>query len=375
MLGVGGTYPRYADTGHLVFAREDSLWAMSFDAGKREVTGTPVPMMEDVSVVSISGAAQFDLTDTGSLLYMPGGTSLDTTVLVWVDRDGNEELLQAPARSYRDPAISPDGTRIAVTVAEENIDVYLWDIAQQTLSRFTFSDSSDVSPVWSPDGSRVAFSSTRPDGSGLFAKAAAGTGVVERLAETAQQSRAMSWSPDNRLAFYAQGQGQMGVVPLDAEGAAPDILDPGDGREIRPALSPDGRWLAYEAEEAGQFNVVIRPFPIAGDAQWQVSAGGGSEPRWGPDGKELFFLGTGGMTVVQIETKPSFSHSPPQALFALSPYRIAPFGGRYDISPDGTHFLMLKAEGLAAGDDIGSPGLVIVLDWFDELARSVPGGR
>ncbi len=372
MLGVGGTYPRYADTGHLVFAREASLWAVSFDAGKREVTGTPVPVMEDVSVVSISGAAQFDLADTGSLLYMPGGTTAVTNVLVWVDRDGNEEILQAQARSYRHPAISPDGNRIAVTVSEENSDVYLWEIARQTLSRFTFSDSLDGTAVWSPDSSRLAFSSGR-DGSGLFVKAADGTGEVVRLAETATFSSVMSWSEDDRLAFFAQGQ--IGVVALDAEGATLDILDLGDGRETRPALSPDGRWLAYEAEEAGEWNVVVRPFPIVGDAQWQVSVGWGYEPHWGHDGKELFFMGPGGMTVVQIETQPSFSHSSPQALFSLSPYRIPNVARRYDVSPDGTRFLLLKAEGMAAGDDTDSPGLVIVLDWLDELARSVPGGR
>ena len=381
LLGVGGTYPRYAHTGHLIFARASSLWAVAFDADARQVIGDPVPVLEGVSVVATSGAAQFELTDTGSLLYMPSrGESAEGHAMVWVDRDGNEEPLPAPMRVYRDPAISPDGTKIAVTIDEENNDVYVWDISREALSRFTFSDANDSTPVWSADGTRLAFASDR-DGWGLYAKAAAGTGAIELLAATGERTSVMSWSDDNRIAF--QGMAESGVLALDDASAAPDLLLRDDNRqELRPSLSPDGRWLAYESEEVDAYNVVVRPFPISGDAQWQVSVGWGGEPHWGADGKELFFLGPDSRTslggtaihVVQIETEPTFSHSPPQPLFDVEPYRMPRWPRRFAVSPDGTRFLLMKPVGAANDDAPDSPGLVIVLNWLDELAAMVPSG-
>ena len=149
---VGGTYPRYASTGYIVFGREASLWAVPFDADRLEVTGSPVPVLEGVRVEGNRGAAQFALANDGSLLYVPGGAAEAPRHLVWVDREGREEPLPAEPRAYTYPRISPDGTRVALDVRDQERDIWIWDVARETLTRLTFDAGPDFYPVWTPDG-------------------------------------------------------------------------------------------------------------------------------------------------------------------------------------------------------------------------------
>ena len=278
---VGGTYPRYASTGHIVFGREASLWAVQFDADRLEVTGSPVPVLEGVRVEGNRGAAQFALANDGSLLYVPGGAAEAPRHLVWVDREGREEPLPAEPRAYTYPRISPDGTRVALDVRDQERDIWIWDVARETLTRLTFDAGPDFYPVWTPDGEQVVFSSPR-EGSPVkvFWKAADGTGAVERLAEGQGNLRPYAFSPDGQRLVLMENRPEQGwdlnVLSLtDERTLEPLVATPFEERNGE--LSPDGNWLAYQSNASGEMEVYVRPFPNVDEGQWLVSTDGGTK--------------------------------------------------------------------------------------------------
>ena len=177
----GGSYPRYSPTGHLLYGVQENLWAVGFDLSRLETVGDPVPVQEGV-LTKFQGTADFDVSDNGSLIYVPGGAGLgDERTLVWVDRQGREEPLRAPPAPYESPRISPDGRHVAVQLGASNADVMVYDLQRDTSTRLTFDPAQDRWPIWSPDGLRVLFSSNREGPSNIYSKAADGTGATERL--------------------------------------------------------------------------------------------------------------------------------------------------------------------------------------------------
>ena len=272
----GGRDGRYLPTGHLVYGLNSVLFAVPFDVGSREVTGGPVPLVEGVRSGTGPTAVtmQFGVSDDGSLVYVPGSAGGDEVVsLVWVGRDGADERLPAPPRAYDRPRVSPDGTRVAVDIADgDNTDVWIWDLVRETATQLTFDEGVDDFPLWTPDSERVVFRSTR-DGSGLFWKAADGTGQVEQLTDGAV--RPYAWAADGRLIFQ-QGQ-DIGVLTMEGERTVEMLLD-AEFTEALPALSPDGRWLAYATTETGEPLVYVKPFPNIDDGRWNVSLGYGRDP-------------------------------------------------------------------------------------------------
>ena len=203
-LVPGGGNPHYAPTGHLVYGVDGTLWAVPFDPDRLAVTGEPVPVLEGVMTHG-SGAAQFSFAADGSLVYLPGATAGGAErTLVWVDRQGNETPLDLQeARNYGDPRLSPDGMRLAVTVRDENNDVWVADLASGTLRRLTTDPATDAVPLWTPDGERVVFASQREGSWGLFSMAWDGAGDAERLMviEDAQNLLPYGWSADGALIF------------------------------------------------------------------------------------------------------------------------------------------------------------------------------
>ena len=369
----GGRDGRYLPTGHLVYGLNSVLFAVPFDVGSREVTGGPVPLVEGVRSGTGPTAVtmQFGVSDDGSLVYVPGSAGGDEVVsLVWVGRDGAEERLPAPPRAYDRPRVSPDGTRVAVDIADVgNTDVWIWDLVRETATQLTFDEGVDDFPLWTPDSARVVFRSTR-DGGGLFWKAADGTGQVEQLTDGAV--RPYAWAADGRLIFQ-QGQ-DIGVLTMEGERTAEMLLD-AEFTEALPALSPDGRWLAYATTETGEPLVYVKPFPNIDDGRWNVSLGYGRDPVWSPDGRELFYRTQTDLMVAQIETEPTFSHGTPEPLFSLPPGMVgtSASGRRFDLAPDGDRFIV-RTPGTAeqTGDDDPFNGLIFVENWFQELKARVP---
>ena len=371
VLVEGGRDARYVETGHLVYALNGVVTATAFDLDAREVLGGPVPLVEGVGGVGTTAAVHFSVAGNGSLVYRPGGgAGSESFSLSWVTRTGEDTPTAAPVRNYGDPRVSPDGTRVAVAVLGDNTDVWIWHLDDGPLTRLTFDEGLDAFPLWTPDSSRVVFRSTR-DGGGLFWRAADGTGAVERLLESANTPRPWGWSSDGRLVFD-QEPGDIGVLTVEGDRKVEMLLDT-EFVEDAPALSPDGRWIAYQSDESGQNNIYVQPFPNIGDGKWQVSTNGGSDPVWSPDGRHLFFVTFPlRMMVAEVETDPTFSPGTPTEAFDLTAYAAFGGGRRYDFAPDGERFILRRIGGLQTPDGDSFNGLIFVENWFQELTERVP---
>ena len=380
----GGYDARYLPTGHLVYALGGTLLAVPFDVDRLEVTGSPVPLVEGISRAT-TGAANADIARTGTLVYLLGeGTGEEVRTLVWVDRDGTEEVLAAPPRAYVYPRLSPDGTRVVLDARDEEDDLWVWDLTRETLTRLTSAAEADRFGVWTPDGQRVVFASLRDGGNiNLYWRAADGTGAVERLTESSRPHFPQTFSPDGtRLVLYSatpDTRNDLHVLTLDADRrVAPLIVT--EFREMSADLSPDGQWLAYQSNASGRWEVYVQPFPDVDGGRWQISTTGGMRPLWGPDGQELFYLTDAGVMGVTVEIGAGFGVGTPTLVIAGS-YFGPPVGtvsGRiYDIAPDGQRFLMLKESGTATADDpfAGLMQIHVVQNWFEELKARVPTGQ
>ena len=381
VLIEGGRDARYVPTGHLVYVLDGTLWAVPFDVDKLEKTGSPIPMAEGVMTAGeATGAAHFSVSDTGTLVYVTGD-ALGGRTLAWVDRDGREEVLAAEPRAYVFPRISPDGLRLAVAARDQDNDIWIWDFARGMLTRLTTAPGFDMYPVWTPDGTQVAFTSDRDGIFNLYRKAWDDSAAeVERLTDSENNPRPYAFTPHGsplQLVFGETGeQGfNLGVLSLDEDSSEPLLAT--EFNEHNGELSPDGRWLAHESDVSGQFEIYVRPFPNVDDELRQISNGGGTHPLWSPDGDELFYLAPGArlmaVPVQAVLTEPSFAPGNAEELFGAGGYVAG--GGRrigrsYDISPDGERFLMIKES-----DETSSTEFVVILNWFEELKRLVPTGR
>jgi len=380
-LVQGGTQPRYAPSGHLVYAQGGSLMAVPFDPQRLTATGAAVPMVEGILQSLATGAAQYSFSSTGSLVYVPGGVQATQRRLVWVSRNGAEQPLAAPARAYRQPRLSPDGRRIAVAIEEQETQVWLYDLSRETLTRLTFEGNTNFNPVWTPDGKRITFQSNKEGPQNLFWQLADGSGGLERLTTSEYVNAPESWSPDGQLLAFIEINPTTGYDVWVLRMGDPSAGS-GQVRKAEPFLrtpfnegsarfSPDGRWLAYLSNESGRYEVYVQPYPGPG-GKWQISTEGGTEPVWNPNGRELFYRSGDKMMAVDIATQPGFAAGKPKVLFEGQYLPTPATFPNYDVAPDGQRFLMLKPieQAQAAPTQIN-----VVLNWFEELKRRVPTGK
>lgn len=373
-LGLDGVSPHYVSTGHLVYAAADSsVRAVPFDAANLEVTGSAVPLLEDV-IVKQTGAANFSLSQGGHLVYVTGaGGALRS--LTWVDRDGREELVDAPSRSYIYPRISPDGQSVALG-QNSPYDIWSWSFARQTLSRITSYIGVDSYPTWSPDGQTLWFGSRR-SASGelnLSRRPADGTGSAEQVTDISRWQRPYAISRDGQwLVAGEESDTGMNLVLLslnDGDHSAESLVKT-EFEERNADISPSGDWLAYESNSSGQYEVYVRSFPDAERGLQRVSTGGGRMSRWSHDGRELFYWEPGGrMMAVQVEAAgASLDLGVPDVLFEGSYFEgtTVSIGRTFDISLDGARFLMIKNAADSGADDSARPQINVVLNWLREL--------
>jgi serine/threonine-protein kinase len=381
-LVQGAMYPRYAPSGHLVYAQGGILIAVPFDPQRLAVTGAAVPVVEGVLQSSVSGATQYNFSTTGSLVYVSGGLqSTAQSRLVWVSRNGTEQPLATPVHAYVFPRLSPDGRRIALSIQEKEMQIWLYDLSRETLTRLTFEGNTNLNPVWTPDGKRLAFTSNKEGALNPFWQLTNGSGELERLNASEYVQVPMSWSPDGQLLAFIEINPTTGFDiwalrmsgPLPGSGqvrkAEPFLRTPFS--ESAPRFSPDGRWLVYISNESGRNEVYVQPYPGPG-GKWQISTEGGTEPVWNPSGRELFYRSGDKMMAVDITTQPGFAAGKPRTLFEgqyVPTPLTAPY---YDISPDGQRFLMLKPVEHA---ETAPTQINVVLNWFEELKQKVPTGK
>ncbi|MEJ0086720.1 MAG: protein kinase [Pseudomonadota bacterium] len=363
----GGGRPRYTSTGHLLYVNGGTLYAVPFDISQLRTRGTAVP------VIVTEGLLDYDVSDDGTLIYQAALTK-EERQLAWVDRRGHATSLGAPAMSYAYPRVSPDGRRVAIDVMDAaDRDIWMWDIGRRTLERFTKDPTGNPIVTWSPDGSHLAFGSERSGVSNVYRQASDGSGEPERLLASDALQMPISYTPDGRLLVSVDVAGQQRdiyLMTLDGQRKSEPLIH-GPANELWAEVSPDERWVAYDSDESGQFEVYVRPYPNAYQgSRWQVSAAGGRQPVWSRDGRELFYRNfSGALMSVPVAAGPGFAPGRPVRLFEGTGYTGAGSQGSgrtYDVSPDGSRFLMVQT-----GEQFSTP-LVAVLNWFEELKRLAP---
>ena len=381
----GGTHARYSPTGHIVYGVEGTLRAVAFDLDTLEVTSDPVPVVEGV-LMKGSGAAAFDFSDSGSLVYIASAGDITAglpTTLVRVGRDGASTPLAEIAGNAWYPRFSPDGSRLAFGIAQGpgaggDADLWVLDIERGTRTRLTFESNNRFYPVWSPDGAQLAFA----DGAGaenrILLIPSDGSGEPETLLDRNERQFPMSWAPDGSALALYRDAGETGrdlyVLPLDGDGTPVLFLStPFQDRGV--SFSPNGQWLAYVSAKAGRDEIYVRPYPGPG-GEVIVSTGGGQEAVWGSDGTELFYRNGDQMMVVATETEDRFLAEAPRVLFEGNFVLDNAAGGggnpNYDIAPDGQSFVMVVNELGETTDDAIAIPVIVVQNWFEDLKRLVP---
>ena len=367
----------YSPTGHLVLVRDDgAVSAVRFDLGALKIVGGETPLFAGVRVVtSLGTVADIQLAADGTLLYMEGTAgSRGALQLVLVDRIGGEEPLGFEPGNYLYPRYSPEGRRLAVALTDNagtGTDLWVLDLDRGSRTRVTFSGTNRYYPLWTPDGDQLTFSPCQGGctTSGLVRAAADGSGQMDTLVTEGGQQFPSSWSRDGTVLFYEQvGTGGTRDLWVLREGRPEQVLAT-RFTERNGAISPDGRWLAYESNRSGTFEIYVRPYPGPGP-EATVSTQGGREPVWAPDGSEIFFRSELRLMAVAVDGTNGFRAGAPRALFEGAYLYQGANGPMYDVAPDGEHFVFIRA---ARGDEGPRDGrLILVQNFFEELKRLVP---
>ncbi len=355
----------YAPPGYLLFARETVVMAQSFDATSLQLSGEPFPVAEQVTYSGQYSYSNFSVSPNGVMVFWGG--IVTTQQLRWFDRAGKQLGVVGPPGDYNDIVLSPDEKRAAVQRLEGgNSDIWLIDLARGLPSRFTFDTAAEDDPVWSSDGTQVIFSSEREGPFNIYRKVSSGANHEELLFKSDGGKQTTDWSPDGRFVLFDHyttiGGTDIWVLPLFGDGKPYPLLH-ADFQEGQAHFSPDGRWFAYTSNESGRPEVYIQSFPQSG-GQWQISTGGGAQPHWRKDGKELFYITTDRrMMAVDLKLGSTLEAGTPKALFQTQVVRFeAP--NRYAVSGDGQRFLINSPV-----EEVSQTPITVILNWTAGLKR------
>ena len=352
-----GTFGRYVPPGTLIYvSNEGSVFAAPFDRRKAILTGAPEQVLADVNVASWGGAALLAVGEDGTLAFVPGSNAPPRVVRA-VDRSGRDVEAIVPAGYLDGVRLSPDGRQIAATVrAPSRNDIWLFGPEGEP-ERLTFDDAEDEYPVWSPDGTAIAYtSSLASQARRLQIKAVAAGTRPRRVLTWPRHLHLSSWSADGRWLLgydFSPGQGQ-DVWAIGADGVDSIPVAAGPASESEPAFSPDGRWVAYQSDESGRMEVFVISFPDLA-VKRQISINGGRVPRWDPRGGSLYYLEGDGLTAVTVSSSSGLRTGSGRVLFRTAA-RV------FDVAPDGKRFILVLPN-----PDFAAPGILIVLEWVREL--------
>jgi dipeptidyl aminopeptidase/acylaminoacyl peptidase len=387
----GGSGARYLPSGHLVYAVSGSLFAQAFNPATRRTSGDRIRILSGVRRTSTanSGAVQFSVSDTGSLVYVPGPANATSALrsLIVSNQSGTKTTLKVPPGSYTHPRVSPDGTRLAVAIDDgQEADISIYDLAETTSIRRLTLEGRNRYPVWSGDGQRVAFQSDRLGDLGIFWQRADGGGIAERLTTAAQDvaHTPESFSRDGKYLLFTEYRDRtysLHILSMNDKSIAPF----GKVTSTEPTgaeFSPDGRWVAY-ASTAGAGDTVssnrgifIQPFPATGAPIQVPKVRVDYHPAWAPDGHSLLFVATAPQpfAVVGIRTEPGVTFEPARQLPQSVPRPLLLSGDvrGYDIMPDGRLISLNPAVDQDSTGAAVRPEIRVVINWFEELKRLVP---
>jgi Tol biopolymer transport system component len=371
----GGFFGRYLPSGHLVYVRDGSLFAVRFDLGTLKTEGVPAPVLDDVGANEVSASGRFSFSSSSALAYMSGKPETVPSKPVWLDAAGKLE----PAAQYG--ALSPDGRLIAyLTLGLGAQNIAVWDTRREVSTAITSDAADNVSPVFAPDGRHLVFGSVAGRTPAIWWARADGAGAPKKLLEGARSMLPFSFSPDGRYLAYGQGTdtGDSDVLVLPIDLKDPENPKPGTpepfaqtaATEVRPAFSPDGHWIAYCSNEAGGYEIVVRPFH-GGTGRWQISAGDGYLAHWSHAGRRLLYAtSTGQLMSVDYEVLgDTFVPGKPRRWTDTA---VTSNMGRasFELVPDGKRVLAtLRPE---APDPNATVHMTLLLNFFDDLKRRLP---
>jgi len=356
--------------GRLLFLRDTTLFAQPFDPARLKLSGDAVPVADQVGSFSPATTGLYSVSETGVLAYRVGAGG-DLRQLTWFDPQGKVLGTVGEKAANENPAVSPDGTRVAVTQFDRqngNSNIWVMDVSRGTSTKVTFNAGRNDFPEWSPDAKSIAFSSNRGGHMDLYVKNADGSGEERLLLKSEEDKRPDSWSRDGRFLVYTsvnpKTREDLWVLPLNID-PKPVLLLSTDFQERFGSLSPDGHWIAYTSNEAGNDEIYVRPFSpdkigeSAAGGKWLVSRGGGVVPQWRGDGKELFYFTVAlQQMAVDVSTEKTFQPGVPRRLFTI------PLLSPGDVRADGKRFVFPAPE----GSNAPSP-FTVVTNWQAALKK------
>ncbi len=350
----------YAEPGYLLFYRDGTLFAQHFDANKLELSGEPHAILTDVQNLPRLGRAAYAASN-GRVLVAQAGTGASLSRLEWFDRKGNETGSVGSPDVYANVALSPDGKEVATDRTDEtnqNTDVWIYDVQGNGRKRMTFDPAIDATPVWSPDGKQLVFASGRNQVFDLYLRNADGTQEEKPVEQEAEHDKySTAWSPDGKYILYLRGPE---VWSLNLPEMKRQLFLKSSASVKNAQFSPDGKWVAYDSNESGRWEVFVTSFPDA-KGKWQISTGGGRQPRWRGDGKELFYLAPDAqLMAVPVTSGVNFQAGAPVSLFQANPRELSATSeiAVYDVSKDGQRFLI----NTQVNTDAARP-MSVILNW------------
>ena len=353
--------PRYSATGHLLFMRGGTLMAVPFDAERVELQGDPVPLEEDVRRYSNSYGAVFDVSADGDLVFQGGGEWEAKRELVWVDRRGHFEPALEDQRDFARPTLSPDGQRLAVTVRGPVFNIWVYDLVRGTRGQLT-READNGAAEWLPVGNALVHWSNLGGPYGIYQTEADGSSAPTLLVEAEGDLGGPAISPDGRtLIFENTPPGDndgLFVLDLEQEGEVVTFVD-SDGNDRNPEFVPDGRWVAFQSDQSGRVEIYVAPFPGPG-ATWLVSSGGGHDPEWSRDGRELYYWQGNKFMAVAVDAEADLRLGKPEMLFESDQ-----FADSYAVGADGRFFMVRQL--IEEGPE--KRLLDLVLNWPGELVN------
>jgi serine/threonine-protein kinase len=362
----GGSYPRYVSTGHILFTKGGSLLAVPFDPREARTTGSPIPLQEPVVAYPANGVAHVAVSKNGVLVSLADSPVAPKNSMLWLNREAevhvvSERTIPQISPLYSELDLSHDGTRVAISgLVQENLQVLIYELSSGTHTRLTF-EGANSGPVWSPDDQRIAFASTKEGARNIYWKPFDGSRNAERLTASEHPQWPTSWSPNGEVLSYVETSPLTGydiwLLAMGTEKKAQPFLQTRHDEHLAQ-FSPNGHWLAYVSDESGQLEVYVTAFP-GPQGRWQISTDGGTQPRWGPDGQELFYLLDGKLMSVLVETDPVFRTGKPELLFQASVIED------FDVAPGGDGFILVVKERMQSKH----ARVHVALNWFEELRR------
>jgi Tol biopolymer transport system component len=388
-LVSGGYFGRYVavngKSGYLVYLHQDELLAVGFNPDQLETRGTPMPLLEDVSVSPyLNGGGQFDFSEApsghGTFVYLAGKMTAPAWPVMWLDNSGKMQPFAITPGYYQQPRFSPDGRHLALTMRTTGgTDIYVYELGRETMTRITFGGHAQ-GPVWTPDGKHIAFQWSA-GGFGIGWIRSDGSAEPRQILSTENLANPYSLSPDGRRLAYYENNPETGfdiwTLPLDGSDSdepktgkpEPFLVTPSE--ELAPMFSPDGRWIAYRSNESGTGEIYVRPFPGGRSGKWQVSTGRGRYAMWSNNRRELFYDTADDHIMVLNYTINGDSFVPAKPRLWSEKQIYMPGNTNLTLAPDGKRFAVFPRPE-AGGQEKGSVHATFLLNFFDELRRRVP---